>query len=50
MKNITKGTVLYNELMSKHTSYGIGGKVKAYIRPLDRYELIKIIKLINNNN
>jgi len=50
MKNITKGTVLDNELMSKHTSYGIGGKVIAYIRPLDRYELIKIIELINNNN
>ena len=32
--------------MSKHTSYGIGGKVLAYIRPFDKYELIKIIKLI----
>jgi len=48
--NIIKGTVLKNELMSKHTSYGIGGKVLAYIRPYDRYELIKIIKLINENN
>ena len=48
--NIIKGTVLSNELMSKHTSYGIGGKVLAYIRPYDRHELIKIIKLINENN
>ena len=50
IKNITKGTILENELMSKHTSYGIGGKVLAYIRPYDRYELIKIIKLINEYN
>ena len=48
--NIIKGTILNNELMSKHTSYGIGGKVLGYIRPYDRYELIKIIKLINENN
>ena len=50
INNIIKGTVLNHELMSKHTSYGIGGKVLAYIRPYDRYELIKIIKLINENN
>ena len=50
IKDFAKGTILNNELMSKHTSYGIGGKVLAYIRPFDRYELIKIIKLINNNN
>ena len=50
IKNISKGIVLDNELMSKHTSYGIGGKVLAYIRPFDKYELIKIIKLLNENN
>tara|TARA_X000001036_G_scaffold128306_1_gene121333 strand:+ start:80 stop:1006 length:927 start_codon:yes stop_codon:yes gene_type:complete len=50
IKHISKGIVLDNELMSKHTSYGIGGKVLAYIKPFDKYELIKIIKLINNNN
>ena len=50
IKNISKGRVLDNELMSKHTSYGIGGKVLAYIRPFDKYELIKIIKLLNENN
>ena len=50
IKNISKGVVLDNELMSKHTSYGIGGKVLAYIRPFDKYELIKIIKLLNENN
>ena len=50
IKNISKGMVLDNELMSKHTSYGIGGKVLGYIRPFDKYELIKIIKLLNENN
>ena len=50
IKNISKGIVLDNELMSKHTSYGIGGKVLGYIRPFDKYELIKIIKLLNENN
>ncbi len=50
LQNFAKGTILTNELMSKHTSYGIGGNVLAYIRPFDRYELIKIIKLINKNN
>ena len=50
IKNIAKGIVLDNELMSKHTSYGIGGKVLAYIRPFNKYELIKIIKLLNENN
>tara|TARA_B100000073_G_scaffold186758_1_gene154628 strand:+ start:35 stop:961 length:927 start_codon:yes stop_codon:yes gene_type:complete len=50
IKNNAKGTVLKNELMSKHTSYGIGGEVLAYIRPFDKYELIKIIKLIKKNN
>ncbi len=50
IQGFAKGTILNNELMSKHTSYGIGGKVLAYIRPFDRYELIKIIKLIKNTN
>ena len=50
IKNISKGMVLDNELMSKHTSYGIGGKVLGYIRPFDKNELIKIIKLLNENN
>ena len=50
IKQMAKGIVLDNELMSKHTSYGIGGKVLAYIRPFNKYELIKIIKLLNEHN
>ena len=41
-KNI-QGILLENERMSKHTSYGIGGKVMAYIRPYDVKDLINII-------
>ena len=50
IKKIAKGIVLENEPMSRHTSYGIGGEVSAYITPFDRDDLIKIIKLINKNN
>jgi UDP-N-acetylenolpyruvoylglucosamine reductase len=42
--------LLENESMSKHTSYGIGGKVMAYITPYDVKDIIKIIKIINKNN
>ena len=49
IKKITKGIFLENEPMSQHTSYGIGGKVLAYIRPYDRSDLIRIIKLINKH-
>ena len=30
---ITKGTLLFEEPMKKHTSYGIGGPAEAYIIP-----------------
>ena len=45
-----KGILLENESMSKHTSYGIGGNVIAYITPYDRDDLISIIKLIKEIN
>ena len=35
--------------MSNHTSYGVGGRVNAYIRPKNKPELIQIIKLIHKN-
>tara|TARA_Y100001970_G_scaffold200321_1_gene243632 strand:+ start:3790 stop:4716 length:927 start_codon:yes stop_codon:yes gene_type:complete len=50
LKNNIQGILLKNESMSKHTSYGIGGKVTAYITPHDIKDLIKIIKIINKNN
>ena len=50
LKKNVQGNFLENESMSKHTSYGIGGKVRAYITPYDVKDLIKIIKIINKNN
>ena len=50
LKKNVQGILLENESMSKHTSYGIGGKVMAYITPDDLKDLIKIIKIINKNN
>ena len=50
LKNTIQGILLENESMSKHTSYGIGGKVMAYITPYDVEDLIKIINIINEEN
>ena len=50
LKEIVKGLFLENELMSKHTSYGVGGPVKAFIIPKDRLDLINILKFSNNHN
>ena len=41
--NMISGTCLINELMSKHTTYGIGGPVSFYIKPKDKEELINIL-------
>ena len=49
LKDLCKGEVLLNEKMSKHTSYGIGGKVKAYIRPNSKKELKQLITLMTKN-
>ncbi|MFL2990091.1 MAG: UDP-N-acetylmuramate dehydrogenase [Candidatus Neomarinimicrobiota bacterium] len=42
--------ILINEKMSNHTSYGIGGSVLAYIRPNNKNDLIKIIKIMNEKS
>ena len=47
LKGIVKGQYLENEPMSKHTSYGVGGPVKAFIIPKDRLDLINILKFSN---
>ena len=44
IKNISKGTILFDEPMSKHTSYGIGGPASAYITPKDKEDLKTILK------
>ena len=50
LKKNLQGILLENESMKKHTSYGIGGKVMAYITPHNVKDLITIIKIINKNN
>ena len=45
LKSIVRGKFLENEPMSKHTTYGIGGPVMAYITPKDRLDLSNILKL-----
>ena len=52
LKNITSmvnGKVLLNESMSKHTTFGIGGKTKCYIMPKSTNELKEILKYAANN-
>ena len=44
LRKIVQGTLLENEPMSDHTSYGIGGPAGAYITPKDRCDLAEILK------
>ena len=44
LSDITQGSLLKNEAMSKHTSYGIGGPAKAYVKPKDEVDLSNILK------
>tara|TARA_A100001037_G_C15145975_1_gene636341 strand:+ start:1697 stop:2614 length:918 start_codon:yes stop_codon:yes gene_type:complete len=50
LRKIVQGTLLENEPMSLHTSYGIGGPAKAYITPKDRQDLAEILKFAYKNN
>ena len=49
LRQLVKGTLLENEPMAKHTSYGIGGPASAYIMPKDRDDLAKILKFAKKN-
>ncbi|MDP6878746.1 MAG: UDP-N-acetylmuramate dehydrogenase [Candidatus Marinimicrobia bacterium] len=50
IEQIVKGTILFDEPMSKHTSYGIGGPAKAYITPSDKSDLKSVLKFSKANN
>ena len=41
---IVRGAILFDEPMSRHTSYGIGGPASAYITPKDKEDLKSILK------
>ena len=44
LRRIVEGPMLIDELMSKHTSYGIGGPAKAYITPKNKFDLANILQ------
>ncbi len=44
LRKTVKGSLLENEPMSKHTSYGIGGPAWAYITPKDKDDLHRILQ------
>jgi len=49
LSDITQGSLLKNEAMSKHTSYGIGGPAKAYVKPKDEVDLANILKFASKH-
>jgi len=42
---ISKGQVLFDEPLSRHTTYGVGGPAEAFFQPGDREELARILRL-----
>ena len=50
IKKITKGIILFDEPMSKHTSYGIGGPARAYVTTKNKEDLVSILKFSKDNN
>ena len=47
--NLNQANIFYNEDMSKHTSFKIGGKAECYIKIEKIEELQEVLKLSNNN-
>ncbi len=50
LRLLVQGSLLENEPMSKHTSYGIGGPAAAYITPKNRHDLAEILKFASRYN
>ena len=46
---IVDGNLMLNELMSKHTTFGIGGKVDCYIMPKTLNQLKEVLKYSSKN-
>ena len=49
LSDVTQGSLLKNEAMAKHTSYGIGGPAKAYVKPKDEVDLANILKFASKH-
>ncbi len=50
LRKIVEGTLLENEPMTKHTSYGIGGPAWAYVTPKDKFDLQNILRFSSAEN
>ncbi len=52
LKQLKENNIFYleNELLSKHTSWKIGGPVDAFIQPVNKEELIKLLKILKEND
>jgi UDP-N-acetylmuramate dehydrogenase len=50
LNTITQGIFLKNEAMAHHTSYGIGGPAKAYVIPMDKFDLAHILQCANKHH
>jgi UDP-N-acetylmuramate dehydrogenase len=49
LKNSISGEVLTNELMSKHTSFHIGGPAEIFVKPVNFYDLRNVIEWTKKN-
>jgi UDP-N-acetylmuramate dehydrogenase len=50
IKSFFKGKILINELLSDHTSFGIGGPADYYFEPSDKNDLISLVSYFQNKN
>jgi len=50
LKSVTRGNLLENEPLSRHTSFGIGGPARFIINPMDKKDLITILKIAQEYN
>jgi len=50
LEGMLKGSVLWNEPMSRHTSYGIGGPARAFFFPANEDDLQMIFQTAHENN
>ena len=48
--NGTNSTVLVDELMKKHTTYGIGGPAEIFVLPSNKEDLIKVFEISREAN
>ena len=48
--NDTNSTVLIDELMKKHTTYGIGGPAEVFVLPSNKEDLIKVFEISKRAN